>query len=494
MAASISEPLPFAPTRRTLAFALDELEELGPQGGGAVEPRARRAALEAYANFGPEQRAFPQRWRYDYASLSFDDLYWLTGRAAVPAPVARQPARPRGGAPEPFMPERGARGLEATPIVADEPAALAVENAGGLVHLGAVYLEESRRPKSPSPNSLDPLAREGLRDPRVTLLALADARRAFPDRVGSIHQRIIPAHADRFSALATAFQNCGAYVEVPDGMTLAAPLQLVWTARPGEASTVFPHTVVRIGAGARVAIVERHIGATEAFVCGLVEIELGAGAKLDYVIVQQADESSRVIFRRAARLGPGAHIAFGVAELGGGLVRSAFDVRLEGARGGADVNALFFAHGFAHADLTVDIDHAASETSSRTVVRSAASGRGQGRFTGGIRIPRATHACRASMRDDALVLSRDAYLEAVPALEIAANDVSVSHAATVGSLDEEQLFYVQSRGFARGTAERMIALAFFEPAILGLPSDVLRDEVRTALDERLDDIGATFVS
>ena len=62
------------------------------------------------------------------------------------------------------------------------------------------------------------------------------------------------------------------------------------------------------------------------------------------------------------------------------------------------------------------------------------------------------------------------------------------------SLDEEQVFYVQSRGFARGSAERMIALAFFEPAIAGFPTELLRDEVRTALDERLDDIGETFVS
>ena len=459
MAASLSEPLAFAPSARTLAFALEELDELGTRGGGANEPVLRRASLEAYLRFGRERRVYPPRWRYDYAALSFEDVYWLTGRALAPAPAPVRKAKP----------------------AVDEPgdaAALAVENAGGLVHLGAIYLQ------SPAAQS----------DPRVTLMSLADAKVAFPERVVAVQHRIVAPGADRFTALATAFQNCGAYVNIPDGVALEAPLQLVWTSRPGEASAVFPHTVVSVGAGAHVTIVERHIGDNESFVCGLVEIDLAEGARLDYVVVQNADVTTRMLVRRAARCAAGATVAFHVAELGSGLVRSVVDVRLNGEGASADLGALFFAHGFEHVDLEIEIDHRASATSSRTIVRDAASGLGQGRFRGAVTIPSSARSCRATMRDDALVLSRDAYIEAIPALEIAANDVSASHAATVGSLDEEQLFYVQSRGFARGNAERMIALAFFEPAIAGFPTELLRDEVRTALDERLDDIGETFVS
>jgi Fe-S cluster assembly protein SufD len=114
-------------------------------------------------------------------------------------------------------------------------------------------------------------------------------------------------------------------------------------------------------------------------------------------------------------------------------------------------------------------------------VRSAAGDRASGRFVGDIRIEPSAHAARAAMRDDALVLSRDAYLESVPALEIGTNDVSVSHAATVGSLDEDQLFYLQTRGIARGAAERMVALAFFEPAISRFPGDVFREEVHVRI-------------
>ncbi len=77
-------------------------------------------------------------------------------------------------------------------------------------------------------------------------------------------------------------------------------------------------------------------------------------------------------------------------------------------------------------------------------------------------------------------------------LAVPAHHVSASHASNVGSLDEEELFYVQSRGITRAIAERMMALAFFEPAIARFPGDAVRDEVRTALDARLDEVPDTF--
>jgi Fe-S cluster assembly protein SufD len=451
-----SEALDFAPTRAFLDAVLDEFDDLGAAGGGAVDPAARRAAFERYAAASRRREAYPRRWRHDYARLTFDDLRWSSGRARVPV-LPRHVAASGSGA-------------------GDAPA-LAVENAGGIVHLGSTYLEPARRTG----------------DPRVTLLALADARRAARARVDAVAGRIVAAEADRFTALAAAFQNCGAFVDVPAGAAVDAPLQLIWSSRPGEASAVFPHTIVRVGEGARAAIVERHVGSTESFVCGTVEIDLAAGAHLDYTVVQQADEGARIIVRRGARCGAGARIGWHVADLGGALVRTTIDVDLAGERAEAALHALFFARDFGHVDLAANLDHRASATRSLTVVRSAASGRGIGRFRGSVAVRSGTRGCDASMRDDALVLSRDAYLEAVPALDIATDDVAAHHAATVGALDEEELFYVQSRGIARGRAERMIALAFFEPAIARFPSDALRDEVRTALDAELDEVPETFL-
>jgi Fe-S cluster assembly protein SufD len=453
-----TEPIDFRPTSAVLDAVLDELAEIGANGGGIVDAATRRRALERYLRFtrgpgtrGPGTRA--PKLRHDYRALAFEDLVWSSSRARV---AALPRAHPRG---------------EDT----DAPA-LAIENAGGIVHVGSTYLQ----------------AAAAHVDTRIMLAALADAHRADPARIAAVHGRIAPAD-DPFVALSTAFQNCGAYVEVPAGIALDAPLQLLFLTKPGEASAVFPHVVVRVGAGARATILERHVGSQEAFVCGVVEIELAEGASCDYVAVQRADDGARVMVRRAAYAAEHARIGWHTADLGGALVRTRIDADLAGTGASAEVNAFFFARGFDHADLGIAIDHAAEATTSRTIVRSAATDRAYGNVTGAVRIEAEAHRARAILRGDALVLSRDAHVDATPALEIAAHDVSAYHAATIGSLDEDALFYVQTRGIPRGIAQRMMALAFFEPAIAGFPSDAVRDELRTALDVVIDEgVTATF--
>ncbi len=453
---SIAEPLDFQPTARVLAAVLREVEDAGSNGGGAVNAELRRRALAAYTQRGADVPVLPLGWRHPYAALPFEELAWSTGRLRVPAlPAVVQRAPGEGDAP-----------------------ALALANAGGVVHLSSTYLDPQR------PTG----------DPRVTAIALADARHRDAAAVDAVHGTIVPFDADRFVALATAFQNCGAFVDVPAGVSLDAPIQLIWSTRPGATSAVFPHTVIRLGANANVTIYERHLGEGESFVAGIVEAQLDANARLDYVVVQDADDGARLILHRGARCATGANVAWHLADLGGALARSAVDVELSGLHAACEVNALSFARGFQHADLALAMRHAASHTRSRAIVRGAATDRARGRFFGKITIDAGIESVNASLREAGLLLSRDASLDVTPVLEIASGHVSALHAATIGSLDEEDLFYVQSRGISRRTAERMMALAFCEPAIAGFPGDALRDEVRTLLDARLEDVPETFAS
>ena len=131
----------------------------------------------------------------------------------------------------------------------------------------------------------------------------------------------------------------------------------------------------------------------------------------------------------------------------------------------------------------------AGNTTSQTIVRSAGTGRGQGRYFGNIKILANAHGAEASLRDDVLLLSEGAHIDSVPALEIAANDVKAFHGATVGAISEEELFYAQSRGIARADAERMIALGFFESAVARFPLEGLRDEIRAALERKIVSAG-----
>ncbi len=442
--------IPYAPTTETLEATIASLERAGAESGSAISAADRRAAFAAFTDL-PVPGGNPGRtWRYDYAKLPFEDVRWSSGRRNVAT-------LPLGAPP-------------ADEVDADHPA-LATDNAGGLVHLGGTLLE------APGAASTDP---------RVIITSLAAARRDHAELVDPVLHTIVPPHGDRFAALSAAFQNCGAFVYVPAGVIVEAPIQLLFVNAEGQAAAVFPHVVIVLGTGARASIIERHSGAGDAFVCAVVEAHVGAGATLDVVTIQQADVEARVFAARGARCERDATMRWHLAELGGALARSVVTTQLAapGARG--ETAALFFTGTTQHVDLTVHTDHVCGQTTSNTVVRSAATDHGQGRFFGNIAIHKDAHGSDASLRDDALLLSKAAHIDSVPALEIAANDVKAFHGATVGSVDDEQLFYARSRGIGRADALRMIALGFFEPVIARFPGERLRDEIRTALDQKID--------
>lgn len=449
------EGIPFAPTRDALESAI-ALIGTDPETGSAHDAAARRAAFARFESGPIPGMKGGRGWRHDYAHLAFEDLSWssrrlevaaMPRRAAVPAPSTK---------------------ADGDAVVADQPA-METRSAAALIHHGSTFVD---------------LAGRAQRDARIVVLPLADARRTHAAYVNGVLGRV--AQPDRFTALASAFQNCGAFVYVPDGVVVDEPIQLAFTYDDPENAAVFPQIVVVLGDGARATVIERHDGESDPFVCATVEVAAGEHARLDYVVVQRASEAARIFANRAGLAESGAVVSFHVAELGGTLVRSVVheDLGSEGAAG--EIGGLFFNTGFQHVDLTTTTDHTVGRTRSSTVVRSAATDRGQGRFTGNIAIRAGAHGADASLRDDALLLSQRSHIDSVPALEIAANDVRAFHGATVGSLDEEALFYASSRGIPRTEAARMVALAFFEPAISRFPGDALREEIRTALDQKID--------
>lgn len=432
---------PFTPTRTTLERVLDHDEE---HGDAVIDAGERRAAFERF-----ERLAVGRSRRL--GSRLDEGLRWTSGRMTL----TTTPVAPRAA--------------EAPEI--DRPA-LAVENAGGLVHLGATFLQGP-----PAPNA----------DRRITVCSLVEARRTHGALVRRACDEIRARSGDRFAALAAAFANCGAFLHVPAGIRLDAPIQLVWAYPDQRNDAVFPLIVVVVETGAHATIVERHIGAGDPYVCTLVRASVAARGRLDYVALQQIGDGGRMHAARLAHVGEHGRFGAFVAELGGARVRSVVDIRLNEEGAAAQTAALFFNTGKQVVDLATSTDHRAPAGRSETTVRTAAIDCGRGRFVGAIRMRANARGSDAVLRDEALLLSRRARIETAPELAIEANDVRAFHAAAVGSLDADALFYLQSRGIPRSEAARLIALAFFEPAISRFPSDALRDEVRTALDHKIDE-------
>jgi FeS assembly protein SufD len=316
----------------------------------------------------------------------------------------------------------------------------------------------------------------------VVAVPFADAARDHAELFSTARGSALDGRNDKFASLTLAFQNSGAFVYVPAGVRLDEPITIAYTA-PAEG--LFPYTLIVLESGAAATVIERFEGAAGAFVCGISEIVAAERAEARVVTHQALPDDATVVASRAATLGLGATLAFALAQSGADFSVDRTRVFANGRGANAELSVLFFADGARHVDVESEVVHAAPDTTSHTIVRTAGTGRGQGRYVGTIRILADAHGADASLRDDALLLSKEAHVDSVPALEIAANDVKAFHGATVGAISEDELFYAQSRGIARADAERMIALGFFEPALARFPGEALRERLRDGLAARL---------
>lgn len=319
-------------------------------------------------------------------------------------------------------------------------------------------------------------------DRAVLACDLATAAREHPQLLARAFGTT-SAPSTKFGALAQALLTNGIFAYVPADHACDEPLTIRCHAAAGAA--VFPWVVVLADRGARATVVERLTADAGAFVCGVTEVVSAENADVTYAAMQNAADAARVIFSRVARPGRDARIAWALAGIGADLAAEDVRVSIEEPGAEAHLAAVFFPRASQHVDFISTVDHVAGEASSETIVKSAARERGQARFLGNIRIAPHAQGSDARLRDDALLLSPTAHVDSVPALEIGANDVKAYHGATVGALDADQIFYMESRGIERTAAERMIALGFFEPAIECFPTSALRDELRAALAAKL---------
>ena len=311
---------------------------------------------------------------------------------------------------------------------------------------------------------------------------LQDASRDHAHLVAGAIGKALAHRPTKFGALATAFANAGAFIFIPAGVRIEEPIVVTYRAAGPSA---FPYTLVVAETGAQVTVVERVEAPNGAFVCGVSEIVTAAGAHVTYASLQTQGENTRSFMTRAALPGADANVTIAGAELGGALALCDVDVAIVQPGVQATIAEVFFPKGNEHVDVTSTVSHDVGRSHSETIVKSAGTGSGQVRYLGNIRIAADAQGRQAFLRDDALLLSREAHVDSVPALEIAANDVKAYHGATVGAIDEEQLFYMCSRGLDRAQAEKMIALGFFEPALAHFPTEALRAEIRLALEAKV---------
>jgi Fe-S cluster assembly protein SufD len=346
---------------------------------------------------------------------------------------------------------------------------LAASLARTLGPTAAVVLVHNGWPVSTTLTSIVGLAVGGTAD-------VAAAR----DVVGSVQRG-----GDALVRLNDAFTPDAVVVDVLPHAIVEEPVLVVhWC--DGESTAVLPRTCVRAQEESSVAVVEVFAGpAASSLVVPVTELSAANHASLSYVALQVLEEDVWSIARLAARGGEGATVRTFTIGLGAAYDRIRADVAVDGRGARSEILSAYLGRGDQVHDVRTLQDHLAERTNSQLLCQGAVADRSRSVYSGLIRVHRGAVRSDARQTNHNLVLGEGAHADSVPNLDILENDVTCSHASTVGPVDEDQRYYIESRGVPPEVAEGLIVRGFFDDIIDRGPvpaaTPLLRREVRDRL-------------
>jgi Fe-S cluster assembly protein SufD len=306
------------------------------------------------------------------------------------------------------------------------------------------------------------------------------------DLVSTLIGRASEASEDAFTVLHDAFLAGGAFVHVPAGVVVDDPiLVLHWCEGDGRAS--FPHTLVSLGEGAEATVLDRFGSPqTDHLVDAVTELLVDDNAHLRYLTVQEHGSHTWHLGLLRAHVGRDATLRTSAVALGGDYARLRSEAKLSGQGAESDQLAVYFGDGTQMLDFRTLQDHDAPNTRSDLLFKGAVEDTARSVYSGLVHLRPNAKKANASQTNRNLVLSEGASAESIPNLEIEANDVRCSHASTVGPIDEEQSYYLESRGIPPEEAERLIVLGFFDDVFERLPVGALTRGLRRSVVDKLE--------
>lgn len=284
---------------------------------------------------------------------------------------------------------------------------------------------------------------------------------------------------DAVAAVNTAFASDGYALTIAEGAQLDAPIELQNLQAGGQVHARFP---VVVGAGARATIVERQTGAGAALASSVSTLDVGDGADVVWVLVQEQPVTATHLGQMRIRIGKDARLTLFIMNAGGKLVRQ--EVRVDAAGEGSDfkLRGINLLGGDTHCDVTMVLDHSAPDTTSTEIIRNVVTDRAHGVFQGQIRVAAIAQKTDAKMACNTLLLSDDAEFSTKPELEIFADDVACGHGATVTEIHPAHLFYLMARGVPEKAARGLLIKAFLAEIIEELDDEALVAALEAKLD------------
>ena len=287
---------------------------------------------------------------------------------------------------------------------------------------------------------------------------------------------------DIFTAANHAFGPPGAAILVPAGRAVTAPV-VVDVQSVTDGAAVFPHIVVIGGPGseASVVVVYRSAPGARVLVCPILEVVADRNARLAVSVVQRLADSARMVAHHQFVADRDATLRIDEIGLGGRYARQRLGISLQGLGSSVKMGGIYFGDGRQVLDYRIYVTHYGPHTTSDIFLKGAVADRAQAVWTGLMRIENPAVGTSAFETNRNLVLSDGAKVHSVPNLEILTDDLQCGHGSSSGPLDEDQLYYLMSRGLPRDKAERLLVRGFFNEILSKLSAPGLAPPSRTAV-------------
>ncbi len=299
------------------------------------------------------------------------------------------------------------------------------------------------------------------------------ALKEHPELLQEYFGTIIPPTDNKFAALNSAVWSGGSFIYVPKGVSIDFPLQAYFRIN-AENMGQFERTLIIVDEGAQIHYVEgctAPMYSTESLHSAVVEIVVKRGARCRYTTIQNwANNIYNLVTKRAVAY-QDATMEWIDGNLGSQLTMKYPAVYMlePGARG--EILSIAFSSAGQHQDAGAKLVHCAPNTTGQIISKSISKNGGRSSYRGLVKVEKGAHNSKSNVVCDALILDPESRSDTYPYIEIAEQDVSIGHEASVSRIGEEQLFYLMSRGLSEAEASTMIVNGFIEPLVKELPME-----------------------
>jgi len=322
----------------------------------------------------------------------------------------------------------------------------------------------------------------------VIFTTLINALCEYPTIVQKILGKIVLPGDGKFSALTSAFEENGIFLYVPKNLNIALPLSSVIRKTDGDYAHIM-HNIVWLEEGASVIYINEinsiHDNHKDGFYAGVTEILVEKNANLTFIELQDLSENVWNLTHERAKILSNGNINWFCGALGSKLSKNFIDVDLVEKGASTQMSGIYFADNSQHIDLDTQQNHLAPYTESNLMYKGVLQDEGVAIWQGMIFVANGAQKTDGYQANRNLILDRNAKVDSIPGLEILADDVRCTHGATVSKVDDEQIFYLESRGIPEDEAVKIIVSGFLEPLLEKIPIDGIRNQVRTIINKKM---------